>query len=66
VDLSPWSAWIDGRVLVKDLRPELREHCFGQPIEECWTSRGHFGEATVDDADWDAACQARKSMNKGQ
>jgi hypothetical protein len=29
-DLSPWSVWTDGRTLVKDLKPELREHCSSQ------------------------------------
>jgi hypothetical protein len=66
VDLNPWSVWIDGRTLAKNLKPELREHCSGQLLKEHWTSRGCFGGVAAEDVDWEAAHGAMKAFNKGQ
>jgi hypothetical protein len=54
------------RLLVKDMKSELREHCSGQGIKDHWTSRGHFGEAAAEDVDWEVTHRAMKSMTKGQ
>ena len=58
---EPWSLWISGKKIVRDLKSTIYRHVHGTAAKKWWIRKGRLTEETIDMVDWTATGRAMKS-----
>ena len=64
--LAPWTAWINGTMVVKAWKESLHDHCAGIEALKYWTAKKRFGEEDAKTVDWEATKKAMTTSTIGQ